>query len=102
MPALGDVFEGNLIRREIVVISRLPTMYPLRTLIWKHPTYVNRVPRGRLLGDQMGQTDLESLYGDGKDGCGLLQDLEDRLLVLGFGICLLAGRETEHSVKRKA
>ncbi|KIJ98273.1 hypothetical protein K443DRAFT_104206, partial [Laccaria amethystina LaAM-08-1] len=28
--------------------------------------------RGRLLGDQMGQMDLESLYGDGKDGCGLL------------------------------
>ena len=38
MPALGDVFEDNLIRREIVVISRLPTMYPLRILIWKHPT----------------------------------------------------------------
>ena len=101
MPALGDVFEDNLIRREIVVISRLPTMYPLRTLIWKHPTYVNRVPRGRWLGDQMGQTDLESLYDDGK-GCCLLQDLEDGLLVLGFGICLLAGRETEHSVKIKA
>ena len=84
------------------MISRLPTMYPLRTLIWKNPTYVNRVRRGRLLGDQMGQTDLESLCGDGKDGCGLLQDLEDGLLVLGFGICLLAGRETEHSVKIKA